>query len=84
MKVMNVFVFGRPASPRKCGRRVEPAGPKNTLFGGSYNGVRVRKSIETRKLKAEFLQWDWLDTRTYIYTYTYIYIERERETERDR
>ena len=66
LKVMNVLVFGRPASPRKWWRRVAPAGPKNTVFGGSKNVARVRKSIETRKLKAANLNPHWLDTRTYI------------------
>ena len=65
MKVIYVLVFGRPASPRKWWRRVAPAGPKNTVFGGSKNVARVRKCIETRKLKAENANGNWLDTRTY-------------------
>ena len=66
LKVMNVLVFGRPASPRKWWRRVAPAGPKNTVFGGSKNVARVRKCIETRKLKAANVNGHWLDTRTYM------------------
>ena len=42
-----------------------PAGPKNTVFGGSKNVARVRKCIEMLKLKAENLSPSWLDARYY-------------------